>query len=230
MIGFDVQPVLPCFKSQNKFFVNHTTMKKTITTILLVISSLLLKAQALDCGNMCVTNIVMNAEGGLLDISIINGSSQINYPIVTVIVDGDTVGNINQEFFLFAHIPAQMVTHTVPTSLSSVPANFTCVVTIEDSTTGQSCTLNYPCGANGVFSSPEKQVAVYPNPVKGILNVQSNSTIQMAEILDQSGRLVQSFGLLSSNAINVETLPSGIYFLKVNFSGSTPVSIPFTKE
>jgi hypothetical protein len=55
-------------------------------------------SQSLDCANMCVTNIVMNAEGGLLDITIINGSSQINYPIVTVIVDGDTVGNIGQQF------------------------------------------------------------------------------------------------------------------------------------
>lgn len=205
-------------------------MKKISAILVMIVSSFASFAQPLDCVNMCVTNIVMNAEGGLLDISIINGSSQINYPIVTVIVDGDTVGNINQEYYLFAHIPAQEVTHTIPTTLTVVPANFTCVVTIEDSTTGESCTLNYPCLPNNISAPVAEVVKIFPNPVGATLNIQNVSSIEMAEILDHTGRLVQSFLLLSSNAINVETLQAGNYLLKIKMSDGTYNAVPFTKE
>jgi|LakMenE18May11ns_1017448.scaffolds.fasta_scaffold9754761_2 hypothetical protein len=187
-------------------------------------------SQSLDCANMCVTNIVMNAEGGLLDITIINGSSQINYPIVTVIVDGDTVGNIGQQFFIFAHISAQEFTHTVPTTLASVPANFTCVVIIEDSTTGEFCTLNYPCVANNISSAETGSIVLYPNPATDFLRIQTSSTIVRAQIFDLMGRCITPIGVSSGGLMDIGHLPSGHYLMRLEKENDQMISIPFVKE
>jgi archaellum component FlaF (FlaF/FlaG flagellin family) len=205
-------------------------MKKLLAVYIALTSALSMRSQALDCVNMCVTNIVMNAEGGLLDISIINGSSMINYPIVTVIVDGDTVGNINQEFYLFAHIPAQLVTHTIPTSLTSVPANFTCVVTIEDSTTGESCTLNYPCGVNGIEPMTMSVATLFPNPAIHELRIESSDVLTNVSIMDLTGRIFIEETCIAGKPLNIEALAPGIYLTKIELAGGEHTILKFTKQ
>jgi hypothetical protein len=65
------------------------------------------------------------------------------------------------------------------------------------------------------------EMAVYPNPVRDILNVgYATGEARSAELLlmDQSGRLVQRQNLLSSSDLatlqmDVSRYPQGIYFL-----------------
>jgi hypothetical protein len=205
-------------------------MKKILLFANLLLLTLCGKAQSIDCDNMCVTNIAMNTEGGLLDITIINGSTQINYPIVTVIVDGDTVGNIGQQFFLFAHIPSQEVVHTIPTTLTSVPGGFTCTVTIEDSTTGEICVLEYPCLPNSIGKNDVGEVQLYPNPAADLLRIECDAHLVQAEILDVTGSLVMSARLAQQRTLSIAHLPAGTYFLRLQTAGGDAVLKSFVKH
>lgn len=75
----------------------------------------------------------------------------------------------------------------------------------------------------------EKQISVYPNPVKSELNISTLDNEFLNEkfqIYDINGRVVLS-GYLENNikAFNVENLTNGLYFLKINHT-----SIKFVKE
>lgn len=58
---------------------------------------------------------------------------------------------------------------------------------------------------------------LYPNPVKDVLNVKADDTLQDTDmyIYDVAGRQVLA-GKLSAAGINVTALPAGIYFLKMD--------------
>ena len=59
-----------------------------------------------------------------------------------------------------------------------------------------------------------KDINIYPNPVKDILNIQSTSAVQKIEIFDANGRKLQSISMLN-NQTDVSNLSSGVYFVKV---------------
>ena len=63
---------------------------------------------------------------------------------------------------------------------------------------------------------PENSWAIYPNPVKDILNIDRLSPVNdtATEIYDVAGRQIRC-EKLSKNTINVSTLPAGIYILKI---------------
>jgi hypothetical protein len=216
--------------------VSHTILGKifTVKKILFFTSLLMLvlegASQSIDCNNICVTNISMNTEGGLLDITIINGSTMINYPIVTVIVDGDTVGNIGQQFYLFAHIASQEVVHTIPTTLASVPAGFTCTVTIQDSSTGEICVLEYPCLPNLVDNPDNLTLELFPNPVQDLLSIRADIGMVQAVVADVTGSVVMNTSDSRISTLNIAHLPSGIYFLKLIAEDGTCLSEPFIKN
>lgn len=205
-------------------------MKKITYLLSLVLLPFAAFSQPLDCANMCVTNVAMNAEGGMLDITIINGSSQINYPIVTVIVDGDTVGNIGQQFFIFAHISAQEFTHTIPTSLNTVPADFTCVVTIEDSTTGVSCTLNYPCVVDNVQTEEMSKILLYPNPAIDLLFFESANDIHHVQLFDLTGKMLRDGRLDHNRSMEVGHLSAGIYLVGLTLRNGEKQFVSFVKD
>ena len=60
-----------------------------------------------------------------------------------------------------------------------------------------------------------KQVTIYPNPVKNILNIQleENQEVKNIEILTIEGRSVQS--IQKASTIDIENLDKGIYLIKV---------------
>ncbi len=59
-------------------------------------------------------------------------------------------------------------------------------------------------------------VSLYPNPVSTMLQISSDVTALEYQILSNIGTSVQS-GKLTSNTINVNNLPSGLYFVKIHF-------------
>lgn len=55
-------------------------------------------------------------------------------------------------------------------------------------------------------------VSVYPNPTTEMLNIQVNETIKQVTVYNMQGRkLIQD----TSSALNVASLPAGIYLLEV---------------
>jgi len=69
--------------------------------------------------------------------------------------------------------------------------------------------------------------AIYPNPVKELLSIQTSESIKQVQILDTSGRIMQN--ALNSNSLQVTNLKAGVYFLRVEtYSGIRTVK--FIKE
>ncbi|MBL0316321.1 MAG: T9SS type A sorting domain-containing protein [Flavobacteriales bacterium] len=184
----------------------------------------------LDCDNMCVTSIAMNAEGGMLDITIENGNIQINYPIVMVVLNGDTVANIAEEFFFFAQLEGQTVIHTVPTTLTSIPVDFSCEVIVADGSNQEECTLSYPCLPIHV-EVLQNDLSIYPVPGNNVLNVSNRSEVFVAKIYDTRGRMLQSVLPQSTSfTLDISKLESGVYFLHCEESVGEPVVYRFVVD
>nr|WP_315254155.1 starch-binding protein [uncultured Flavobacterium sp.] len=59
-------------------------------------------------------------------------------------------------------------------------------------------------------------VALYPNPVNNLLQINSDVTALDYQILSNNGTAVQT-GKVNNNSIDVNSLPSGLYFVKIHF-------------
>jgi ligand-binding sensor domain-containing protein len=82
------------------------------------------------------------------------------------------------------------------------------------------------------FSVPDfKDVIVFPNPVKDVLNILSSKKIKAISVYDVSGKTIALQIQQRSPFISIETtsLPSGIYFLNLETEGNR-ISKKFIKE
>ncbi|TRW23526.1 T9SS type A sorting domain-containing protein [Flavobacterium zepuense] len=69
---------------------------------------------------------------------------------------------------------------------------------------------------SGIASVTAKEINIYPNPTKNILNIQSfDSANSQFSITDVMGRLVKS-GTINNQTIDVSSLPSGLYILAID--------------
>lgn len=59
-------------------------------------------------------------------------------------------------------------------------------------------------------------ISIYPNPTKDFINVQSEKEIKSLQLISVEGKVIQKN--LNSTKINLNGLPNGIYFLKVELS------------
>ncbi len=88
-------------------------------------------------------------------------------------------------------------------------------------------------GTNAVKEFNDDSLAVWPNPASDVLNIDfNNGSFDNAElsIYDVQGRNVSKKSISGShNAVNISNLSSGIYFVKINESGSQYVKKIFVK-
>ncbi len=71
--------------------------------------------------------------------------------------------------------------------------------------------------ANEIEEASVSNVIIYPNPAKDFLSVSGISGETIADIFDVSGKLLLKSPLnYSTNKININTLPAGVYALKLN--------------
>lgn len=76
-----------------------------------------------------------------------------------------------------------------------------------------------------------KKTILYPNPIKGLLNINAVNGIQELEIFTSSGQLVlKKTGILDKSAINTEGLTPGIYFVKITQNDGTVSTQKVVKE
>ena len=69
-------------------------------------------------------------------------------------------------------------------------------------------------GTLGTNDFSATKLSIYPNPTSSLLNIVSETKINLLEIFDVSGK--QIIIKKNSNAIDVSSLPIGIYYLKLN--------------
>lgn len=198
-------------------------MKKLLLLACLFVSALASQAQTINCSAMCVLNISnLDTISNEVDVTIYNGdTNHVNYPTV-VLVDGfgDTIGNINNVFYLFAHMPGDTVDHTIPCTLDSIPSGFTCTVYFTDQVWDTTCMFSYPMsctvGINELLA--DNQMTVYPNPATeyveiGIEGLQNKATVQLFNML---GKELQKFETGNSKfRIERNDLAAGIYLIQV---------------
>lgn len=76
--------------------------------------------------------------------------------------------------------------------------------------------------AAGISVSEFSTLRVYPNPAKTILHISNTTALDTAALYTITGQKVLSQSLSGTMAsINIERLPSGVYFLSLNSNGAT---------
>ncbi len=74
------------------------------------------------------------------------------------------------------------------------------------------------------FQGSEFQLAVFPNPAKEVLNVNSNETINFIRLSNQIGQMVEESVIDASNyTINTSNMSKGIYILEVHTQNNVSV-------
>lgn len=81
---------------------------------------------------------------------------------------------------------------------------------------------------NSLDNVTDLDIKVYPNPVKDIININSDETIEKAEIFNVSGQNVLSASF--TNQISVTSLPAGYYILKVKLENGKAATHTFIKK
>ncbi|MBO7629097.1 MAG: T9SS type A sorting domain-containing protein [Bacteroidales bacterium] len=84
----------------------------------------------------------------------------------------------------------------------------------------------------GVETREEILYSVFPNPTTGILHVQCSEPVQQIVIYDLSGRQLMSCNGQSEqlNTLNVNSLPSGLYFIRILTNGQHASISKFIKQ
>lgn len=80
------------------------------------------------------------------------------------------------------------------------------------------------CSPLAVATFDNSKLSVYPNPSNGILNFIAETVLEHAtlQIIDISGRIViENSDFNSNETINISSLNSGIYIVKINHDGKT---------
>lgn len=67
-----------------------------------------------------------------------------------------------------------------------------------------------------VAAAKSSSISLYPNPVSNLLQINSDVAALDYQIMSNTGTAVQA-GKVSSNTIDVNSLPSGLYFVKIHF-------------
>lgn len=183
-------------------------------------------AQTMTCGNFCILNInnIDTVGSNTLDVTIYNGDTVfVNYPIV-IVTDalGDTIANINSLFFFFGHLAGDTLTHTIPTTLDSIPAGFTGTVYYDDPTDSIApCAYSYPMsctvGVNEFASTASFNI--YPNPATTTFNIdfsELKTSVATINIYDLTGKMVKTLTTTERlSSLERSDLRSGIYFVQV---------------
>lgn len=108
--------------------------------------------------------------------------------------------------------------------------NYTCLFTASNSAGVTNDTLNIIIASTDETCKNDKGIKVYPNPATTKLYVESENTVTEMVITGLSGKTVAILTPENkhTNIINIETLPQGIYFLKVK-SGEKEITVKFVK-
>ena len=84
----------------------------------------------------------------------------------------------------------------------------------------------------GVETQEEIFYSVFPNPTTGLLHVQCSEPVQQIVIYDLNGRQIMSCNGQSEqfNSLNVNSLPSGLYFIRILTTGQHDSISKFIKQ
>lgn len=203
-------------------------MKKLLLLCTLLFSITFTRAQsAMNCGNFCILGVTLDSVNHYLNVTIYNGdSNDVNYPVVQAVnASGDTVGNINGQFYLFAHLAGDTVTHSIPTTLTTIGSGFIGIIYFSNAGDSIACMYSYPMSCTvGVHElAANNSISVYPNPATDNITVSIQRPTQkqaLITICDMTGNAVRTYTTADTQlTLNRDGLRSGMYFVCVMVDG-----------
>jgi len=113
--------------------------------------------------------------------------------------------------------------NVVITDATELPGSTTVEVTAEDGETVQTYTINFTVNVNLGQDDNSLINGVYPNPTNGYFTLEFNTAIDNVEVYNVSGALVKVFSIdnVKKAQLNISSLESGLYFVKVTSGNST---------
>lgn len=205
-------------------------MKKNILLLCLLLMGIKIsQAQVFSCSSLCIQSITIDTANNELDVAVINaGTEQVNYPVIVVVdTAGDTIANINADFFLFAQLGNDTVTHELPTTLDSLPSNFTGTVYVTDAIYDTTCSYSYPMNCSTLSIAENNNlnnISIYPNPANDytIINFGESDQEKIIILYDVTGReLIKINTNNSTIQIDRTDLQSGVYFIRMLVENNT---------
>lgn len=112
--------------------------------------------------------------------------------------------------------------------MPSLPGEWTWRATYQ----GQVVDHKFTVGTLSVAETEFDAITIYPNPFNDVVNIQSNSTVNKASVVDMLGKTVmaKTNGAESIKEINLESLSKGLYFLRLEGLNNEQKTIKLIKE
>ena len=95
--------------------------------------------------------------------------------------------------------------------------------------------FNYDNGVSRVFSNDNiinshvylnpESIQIYPNPTTGIFHIKGNTSLYDIEVLDSMAAIYQSYSGSDNIVIDISTLPSGMYFVRMTNKANSQISV-----
>ena len=76
----------------------------------------------------------------------------------------------------------------------------------------------------------QDQVAIYPNPVKDVLNIDLKTNQGEVKIFDLSGKVIKTASVNKSGSVDVSKLSKGLYIVEITMNGTSKVTKKIIKE
>lgn len=176
-------------------------------------------------GDILAQEITVEAAGGASEINTDLGTLQMSAVLLPTnalnsdytwsVVDGTGSATISSTGLLSA---VNNGTVTVIASADDISGTSgTAIITINNQTIG-------------VDEIEAENIHIYPNPVQNELFVEiENELVTKMNIIDFSGRIIQTISNTNAKSINVSALYKGVYILEI-YSGNTILNTRFVKE
>lgn len=71
------------------------------------------------------------------------------------------------------------------------------------------------------FSTKENFIKIYPNPAKNFINIEAKESIKEVSVFNEAGQFFKV--KLINNQVNIGSLSSGIYYLKIDFANNSEI-------
>jgi hypothetical protein len=87
-------------------------------------------------------------------------------------------------------------------------------------TTGQFC-VSFT-NEVGIDENSKIDYSLYPNPTNGNVTLTASETIEGVRVLDMVGKVVKTVGIDAATQVEIDVndLPSGVYFVEVSAAGN----------
>lgn len=181
-------------------------------------------AQEITCANISFVGINPNPDNPeeylvSMEFTAANNGF-ISYPYLPAVFNssGDTTGQ--GYVFFFGQIANTITDYPITVTEDFDPSefNFQFVFTTETST--DTCYFSV-FDINGIETVIEEKnsINIWPNPARHFINIEAQSALigHSYSILDISGRVIQKNFIQSEiTTLEIQSLPSGIYFIKVH--------------